>query len=230
MAGECVVEPCSDAMARRARGERGLTLREVGADAAGHGEAQNRGSARRRPDPRSPIPDDNDGNGDDGVSETAECEERWLEIRESLRRLAGGRDDEDLVQETLLLLLNRLGHRATVEHARGLGSGMLRCLRIDEWRRTRLPTHPFGDSVLAPEVSAASPREILEVVPDPRLLELLGRRSAALLVEIVGGLRETKALARRMKTSPCAIRRLRTRTVGILAAWLARSPGTSWEE
>ncbi len=144
---------------------------------------------------------------------------KWHAIAASLAGHASDQDRADDVQETMLRLFRRLGPRANATDALCLGHCILRRVRIDRLRR-RAPSL-LGDASdgLA---AVVSPFDAAETSPEnwvhPALLQILGARAMGLLELIVAGVRDNKAIARILDTSPCAVRRRRRRIQRLLGA------------
>jgi len=171
-------------------------------------------TAERRADPQilGPSP---------SAPATAAGMSPWLQLALKLRLRCSSANHEDDVQEALLRLFRRFGPEPSPEVALRLGGLMIFALRVDRARRPAQRPLGQGDALVPAGELDQQERQQLDVRRlDPSLATALGRKGVELLNALVDGGASTKRLARRLQTSPAAVRRRRARILRILSQWL----------
>ncbi len=157
-----------------------------------------------------------------GVAREPAADAFWRSLRVRLRGHSRGEDGEDDVQEALIAVLRRFGCEPGVPFVRAVAYGLaaLRRRRAGRLRRQR-PVELLGD--LDVSVAAVAPVISSEVAPRRAAIDVhLRQRDADVLEARLQGL-GVKATARRLGTSPSAVRRARARVLVWAAGLLPES-------
>lgn len=144
----------------------------------------------------------------------------WGSLTRLLLARVHGTEREDIVQETILKVLLRLGPRPAAEDALRLSWCTVRSVRVDFFRKTLREPTPL---LVEPQSRSDEPRQSLEteLIEMPTALRLLlGARAMRLLDTILAGCRTNKALARCLDSDPSSVRQRRRRIARVLSCYL----------